>query len=152
MVSIRERSILLVDDDDNDVEMTRWALHRSHIANDLIVARDGLEALALLLPEDGREPLEPSIVLMDVNMPRLGGVETLRRLRVKDRTRHLPVVLLTSSPHDREALDSCDVQANGYVTKPLEAENFLTLAAGLGLFWLDVHPTPSHHSLTSPEP
>ncbi len=143
VVSLRQRPILLVDDDDNDIELTRWALRRSVIANDLVVARDGIQALALVLPEDDQEPLEPSIVLMDVNMPRLGGIETLRQLRANARTHLLPVILLTSSPHDREILDRCEVQPNGYVTKPLERENFLQLVEGLGLFWLDQHPNSS---------
>lgn len=141
---IRERPILLVDDDANDVELTRWAFRSSNVVNELVVARDGIQALDLLLPEDeSRAPLKPSMILMDGNMPYLGRVETLRRLRADARTRHVPVIMLTSSHFDQDILDSSGVGANGYVTKPLDPGDFQKLATVLGQFWLDLHQQSS---------
>lgn len=135
----RSRPILLVDDNSADAELTVWAFTKNGITNPVIVARDGVEALELLHPGDGRRGLEPAIVLMDINMPRMDGLETLREIRAHPATRTLPVIMLTASIVDQDILDSCDGGANSYVQKPVDADSFLTVARQLGLYWLDVH-------------
>src|SRR5690242_21917477 len=105
-------AILLVDDNADDVFLTVNAFKKSDISNQVIVARDGVEALELLLPTDGAEPLRPAIVLMDINMPRMGGLEVLARLRADLTTRYLPVIMLTTSAEERDITESYDGGAN----------------------------------------
>ena len=137
----QDRLILLVDDDEGDIELIRWAFANSGLDAELAVARDGLEALDLLLPSHGRKALQPAMVLMDVDMPRMGGVETVRRLRAAPSTRILPVIMLTCSVAERDIVASNDVGANGYVQKPLNIGDFLASVSVLGTFWLDLHRT-----------
>ncbi|MCD5355257.1 response regulator, partial [Kineosporia mesophila] len=151
----QDRPILLVDDDASDIELTRWAFQNSGFTTDMAIARDGLEALDLLLPSDGRPPLEPAMVLMDVDMPRMGGVETVRRIRAEPSTKLLPVIMLTSSLADRDIVDSSNVGANGYVQKPLDIEDLLKIASAVGAFWIDLnrtHGTPGRPSTSPPVP
>ncbi len=131
--------ILLVDDSPDDVFLTRYAFEQNDISNEIVVARDGIEALALLLPQDGSEPLRPAIVLLDINMPRLGGLEVLARLRADPRTRSLPVIVLTTSTEDRDVAESYSLGANSYVPKPVTPEEFLAAAKALGVYWLGVN-------------
>jgi two-component system, response regulator len=131
--------ILLVDDSADDVYLTVHALRANDIGNEIVVARDGVEALALLLPEDGREPLRPAIILLDINMPRIGGMEVLSTLRADPRTRGLPVIVLTSSTQDQDMAASYHLGANSYVPKPVTTEEFLAAAKALGVYWLDIN-------------
>lgn len=133
--------ILLVDDNPDDVILTRWAFERSGISHEIVVARDGVEALEMLLPADG-VGLRPAIVLMDINMPRMNGLETLQVLRADPRTRTLPVIMLTSSIQDSDVLDAYDGGANSYVQKPVSPEEFLQAAHALGVYWLGVNRHP----------
>ncbi|GAA3593492.1 response regulator [Kineosporia mesophila] len=138
MVDARSRPILLVDNNPEDVELTVLAFRKNGITNDIIEVRDGVEALDLLLPSEGREPLLPSIVLMDIKMPRMGGLEALGRLREAPSTESLPVIILSSSSEDRDVLASCNLGANGYVQKPVDYQKFVQVAYELGVNWLDM--------------
>lgn len=139
MVEAQPGVILLVDDNGDDVYLARHAFAQANIAREIVVARDGVEALALLLPEDGRQPLRPAIVLLDINMPRMGGLEVLARLRAVPSTRSLPVIVLTSSAQDRDMAESYHLGANGYVPKPVTPDGFLQAAKALGVYWLGVN-------------
>ena len=135
--------ILLVDDSADDVFLTRRAFEQSEITNQIVVARDGVEALALLLPEEeGRVPLRPAIMLLDINMPRIGGLEVLARLRTDPLTLGLPVIMLTTSLEERDMMESCHLGANSYVLKPVTTSGFLVAARTLGMYWLGVHRQP----------
>lgn len=131
--------ILLVDDNVDDVTLTLWAFRRSGINNKIIVARDGQEAVDLLLPTDGSVPLRPAIVLLDINMPRMRGPEALKLLRAAPTTRSLPVIMLTSSADDRDINRSYDLGANSYVQKPVDSDEFLAAAKTLGVYWLGIN-------------
>ena len=133
------RPVLLVDNNATDVELTKLAFAKNAIPNDIIVADDGAEAVDLLLPPDGREPLRPSIVLMDISMPRMSGLEALGVLRAHPSTKTLPVIMLSSSSEDRHLFDSSHLAANGYVQKPMDFDQFLVVAHQLGIDWLGLH-------------
>jgi two-component system response regulator len=135
--------ILLVDDNADDVTLTLWAFGKSGIRSEVIVARDGIEALDLLLPTDGRAPLRPAIVLMDINMPRMNGLETLQRLRNEPTTATLPVIMLTSCLQDRDIIQSYDLGANSYIPKPIDSAEFLQAATILGVYWLTLNRRPA---------
>ncbi len=132
-------TILLVEDNPDDAELALRAFAKSKIKNDIVVARDGVEALDYLFETGvhaGRAPGLPEIVLLDLNLPRLDGLEVLRRLRADERTKYLPVVVLTSSGQDQDILRSYDLGANSYVRKPVDFGQFVDAARQLGLYWL----------------
>ena len=132
--------ILLVEDQDDDVELTLRAFSRSNIANEIVVVRDGEEALDYLFtsgPYADRDPsLTPSVVLLDLNLPKVSGLDVLRRMRADTRTRRLPVVVLTSSNEERDVIASYDLGANSFVRKPVDFAQFIEAAHHLGLYWL----------------
>jgi CheY-like chemotaxis protein len=125
--------ILLVEDNPDDEELTLRALRKQNIANEIVVARDGVEALDYLTKADN--PL-PNLVLLDLNLPKVGGLEVLQRMRSETRTRFLPVVVLTSSDEDRDLIDGYRLGANSYVRKPVDFNQFLDAVRNLGLYWL----------------
>ena len=125
--------ILLVEDNPDDEELTRIAFAESNLANQLVVARDGVEALDYLL--DPKRPL-PQMVLLDLKLPKLNGLEVLRRLRADARTKFLPIVILTSSDEEKDLLDSYGLGANSYVRKPVDFAQFVDSVRQLGLYWL----------------
>lgn len=132
--------ILLVEDNPDDEQLTRRALAKNNITNELVVAHDGVEALDFLFatgPHAGRDTREtPQVILLDLKLPRVDGLEVLRRLRADDRTRLLPVVILTSSSEERDLIDGYSLGANSYVRKPVDFSQFLEAARQLGLYWL----------------
>ncbi|MBT0769407.1 response regulator [Kineosporia sp. J2-2] len=130
--------ILLVEDGD-EAELTRWAFARCGVPNRMVLARDGVEALELLLPEDGSQALEPAVVLMDINMPRMNGLEALRMLRADPRTRSLPVVMLSNSAAERDIVESSASGANSYVQKPINGDDLLEVARQVCSYWLGLH-------------
>ena len=141
------KTILLVEDNASDEKLTLLAFKRCGIANEIVVARDGQEALDFLLatgaqPERAPEPL-PAVVLLDLNLPKIEGLEVLRRLRAHERTRLLPVVILTSSREEEDILRSYSLGANAYVRKPVAFEEFAAAAKTLGLFWLVLNELPA---------
>ncbi len=134
-----ERVILLVEDNPSDEELTLRALKKSNFLNPVTVARDGAEALAYLF---GDNPL-PQIVLLDLKLPKVDGLEVLRELRANERTKLLPVVVLTSSVEEQDILRSYDLGANSYVRKPVDFTQFVEAVRQLGLYWLVLNqPVP----------
>lgn len=137
----RRPAIVLVEDNPDDEALTLRAFRKSNIGNEVVVARDGAEALELLLGPR-REEIVPQLVLLDLNLPKVDGHEVLRRLREDDRTRLLPVVVLTSSKHDEDMLRSYAEGANAFVRKPVDFGKFADAVKALGLFWLVVNEAP----------
>ena len=144
---MKEKAILLVEDNPDDVELTMRALKRNNISNEIIVARDGVEALARLFGT-GKEstfdaPELPQVVLLDLKLPRLDGLEVLRRIRTDERTRFLPVVILTSSLEEQDLIKGYSLGANSYIRKPVDFEQFTEAVRQLGLYWLLLNEVPS---------
>ncbi|MBX3224943.1 MAG: response regulator [Labilithrix sp.] len=139
------KMILLVEDNEADEKLTIRALKKSNIANEVVVARDGEEALDYLFgtgAHAGRDTSAvPALTLLDLNLPKLGGLDVLRRMRADDRTRRLPVVMLTSSREDEDVIRSYDLGANAYVRKPVDFGQFAEATKTLGLFWLLLNET-----------
>ena len=140
------RSILLVEDNEDDVALTLRALKKEKIVNDIIVATDGADALNYLFGKEkysGRDPADlPSVVLLDLKLPKIDGIGVLRKIRSKDATRHLPVVILTTSDEDRDKLDSYRLGANSYVRKPVDFNQFHAAIRQLGMYWLVLNEPP----------
>jgi CheY-like chemotaxis protein len=138
-----DKPILLVEDNDDDVMLTMRALKKNRILNDLVVARDGAEAIDYLFGSGayaGRDlSIMPQIVLLDLNLPRVGGLDVLRAIRADERTKLLAVVVLTSSKEEEDIIRSYSLGANSYVRKPVEFEQFTEAVKTLGLFWLLLH-------------
>jgi two-component system response regulator len=138
--------ILLVEDNPDDVELTLRALRKSKIANDVIVVRDGVEALDYLFATGqyaGRDPTPlPQVVLLDLKLPRLDGLQVLERVRANPKTRLLPVVILTSSTEQRDLVNGYTLGANSYIRKPVDFEQFVDAVHQLGLYWLVLNERP----------
>lgn len=140
--------ILLVEDSATDEALTLRALAKAHIANEVVVARDGAAALDYLFARNehaGRDPLAlPQLVLLDLNLPKVSGLEVLQKVRSDERTRRVPVVILTSSKEDRDICDGYGHGANSYVVKPVDFGQFAESVRQLGLYWLLINqPLPS---------
>lgn len=132
------KTILLVEDNPDDEALTLRAFRKSGISHEIVVARDGVEALAYLFPADGDglDPPCPALVLLDLNLPKVGGLEILRRMQADARTRLIPVVVLTSSKLEEDILDSYRSGANAYVRKPVKFADFADAVRAVGVFWL----------------
>lgn len=137
---MKEKTILLVEDNPDDEALTLHALENNKIGNQVFVARNGVEALDYLFctgPHANRDPGDlPTVVLLDLKLPKIDGLEVLRRIRADERTRLLPVVLLTSSNEDVDRLKGYSLGANSYVRKPVDFDDFMRAAGQLGLYWL----------------
>jgi CheY-like chemotaxis protein len=132
--------ILLVDDDRDDVDLTLLALKLNDIKNEVIIARDGREAIELLQGStDTGSSRTPALVLMDINMPGMDGLETLKVLRDSDSTRFLPVVMLTTSTNPDDVSKSYTLGANSFINKPADFEKFSKVIGEIGKYWLDVN-------------
>jgi two-component system, response regulator len=142
--------ILLVEDNATDEKLTLLAFKKCGIANDIVVQRDGADALEYLFATGkfaGRDTsVLPTLVLLDLKLPRIDGIEVLRRIRADDRTKLLPVVVLTSSKEDEDVIRSYALGANAYVRKPVDFADFAAAAKTLGLFWLLLNETPPRGS------
>ena len=137
-------TILLVEDNPDDEALTLRAFKRSNIRNEIVVVRDGAEALAYLFPDDGDSRPSPALILLDLNLPKIGGLEVLRTMRGDERTALIPVVVLTSSKLEEDILDSYRHGANAYVRKPVNFSDFAEAVRTLGVFWLLLNePVPS---------
>ncbi len=138
------KRILLVEDNPSDVELTKRALERSHVANELVVAEDGQEALDRLFgPAEATERCElPALILLDLKLPKVHGLDVLRRIRADERTRRLPVVILTTSTEDRDVAAGYDLGTNSYVRKPVDFTQFADAIRQLGLYWLVINEPP----------
>ena len=143
---MKKNVIMLVEDNPDDEALTVRALKKNKIVNEVLVARDGVEALDYLFGEGihaGRNTAEvPRVVLLDLKLPKLDGLGVLRRLRADDRTKLLPVVILTSSNEDQDRINGYDLGANSYVRKPVDFDQFVVAAAQLGLYWLVLNEPP----------
>jgi two-component system response regulator len=142
---VRSGHILLVEDNSDDVALTQRALKSHNITNEVIVARDGVQALEYLFGKDGTGGAEelPAVVLLDLKLPRVNGMEVLKRIRAEERTKALPVVILTSSDEERDVVDGYSLGANSYVRKPVDFVEFTQAAKQLGLYWLLMNRTPA---------
>ena len=146
----RSRIILLVEDNPDDVELTLLAFERSKIVNDIVVATDGQEALDYLFATGhytGRDAaLLPEVVLLDLKLPKIDGLDVLRLIRSDARTRRLPVVVLTSSKEEQDIVRSYELGANSFVQKPVDFAEFIEAARHLGLYWLVLNEAPPQAS------
>ena len=137
---MKNKTILLVEDNPDDEALTLRALKRNHIANEVVVTRDGAEALDYLFGEGkfaGRDPAQrPEVILLDLKLPKMDGLEVLKRLRADDRTRRIPVVILTTSSEEQDIAASYDLGANSYIRKPVDFRQFTEAVRQLGLYWL----------------
>jgi CheY-like chemotaxis protein len=131
--------ILLVEDDPDHELLTIRALKKSNIANDVRVARDGEEAIGLLF---GEHAIRPQVILLDLKLPKLDGLEVLRRIRESDDTRMLPVVVLTSSDEERDVVRSYQLGVNSYIRKPVNFNDFAEATRQLGMYWLVLNECP----------
>jgi CheY-like chemotaxis protein len=141
------KPILLVEDNPSDVDLTKRALARGHVSNELVIAEDGQEALDYLRGEGayaGRAISEtPSIILLDLRLPKVSGLEVLRAVRADARLRRIPVVILTSSKEEEDVGAGYDLGVNSYVRKPVDFKEFQTAISNLGLYWLILNePNP----------
>jgi two-component system, response regulator len=141
---VRTAKILLVEDNPDDVVLTMRALKSHNITNEVIVAGDGVEAIDYLFgAKDQPPPAElPAVVLLDLKLPRINGMEVLQRIRREERTKLLPVVILTSSDEERDVIDGYSLGANSYVRKPVDFVEFTKAAQQLGLYWLLMNRAP----------
>jgi two-component system response regulator len=141
-----DMTILLVEDNPDDEALTLRALRRANVRNEVVVARDGVEALDYLFgtgAHAGRDTRDtPQVVLLDLKLPRLDGLEVLRRLRADERTTLLPVVILTSSNEDQDRIAGYRLGANSYVRKPVDFSQFVESVRQLGLYWLLLNQPP----------
>jgi two-component system response regulator len=146
MAADKDAVILLVEDNADDEALTRRALQKNNLSNELAVARDGQEALDYLFgtgAHAGRDTRHmPQLVLLDLKLPKIDGLEVLRRLRADERTKLLPVVILTSSNEERDLVNGYSLGANSYVRKPVNFSEFLDAARQLGLYWLLLNQAP----------
>lgn len=141
----KEGSILLVEDNPDDVTLTLRSLKKANIANDVVVTRDGAEALDYLFGTgtfEGQRVAKPAVILLDIKLPKVDGLEVLRRVRQDQRTKRLPVVILTSSDEENDMARSYDLGVNSYVRKPVEFDEFAKAISQLGLYWLLVNEPP----------
>lgn len=144
----RMKMILLVEDNADDEALTLRALHKNKIANKIVVVRDGAEALDYLFTSGahaGRDPREvPQVILLDLKLPKVDGLEVLRRIRTDPRTQMLPVVILTSSKEEQDMVQAYSLGVNSYVRKPVDFNQFVEAIGQLGLYWLVLNEAPPH--------
>lgn len=143
-MTVRGRTLLLVEDNPDDELLALRALKKGGFTPVVTVARDGVEALDALAPvdADGNARALPGLVLLDIKLPRIDGLEVLRRLRAEPRTRALPIVLLTSSRQPEDVARAYELGANGYVCKPVESEAFFEAVRTIGAYWLALNEPP----------
>ncbi len=143
---MERRVILLVEDNPDDIVLTKRALEKNNITNEIVIANDGIEAMDYLLGKgvhEGRDlNLLPSVILLDLKLPRMDGLETLKQIRMNEITRLLPVVILTSSKEEHDILSSYGLGANSYIRKPVDFNKFVEAVQNLGLYWLLLNESP----------
>ena len=146
MVSVNDVEILMVEDNPQDIELALRALKKHNLANKVHVVEDGAEALDFIFctgAYEGRDMnSKPRIILLDLKLPKVDGLEVLRRVKSDERTKMIPVVVLTSSKEDRDLVESYKLGVNSYITKPVDFESFVKTVSELGLYWLAVNQPP----------
>ncbi len=142
-----DKMILLVEDNPDDEMLTIRALKKNKILNEVVVARDGVEALNFLFAEgehaDRDISLQPQVILLDLKLPKIDGLDVLKRIRADERTRLLPVVILTTSNEQRDIIASYELGANSYIRKPVDFDQFMEAVRQLGLYWLVLNEMPA---------
>ena len=143
---MKNKIILLVEDNPSDIGLTQRAFAKSNIANDLVVVEDGQEALDYLFGDGrfaGRDVNDlPALVLLDLKLPRVAGVDVLRQIRADERTSRVPVVILTTSQEEQDISQSYDLRANSYIRKPVDFTKFVEAIQHMGLYWLILNEPP----------
>jgi two-component system, response regulator len=145
MENLEEVEILLVEDDPADAELTMRALRRNNLANKIHWVKDGEEALEYMFgtgPYAGKSPALPKVVLLDLKMPKVDGIEVLRRLKADPATQAIPVVVMTSSNEEKDVVASYRLGVNSYIVKPVQFEAFLETVAKIGLYWILTNRSP----------
>jgi CheY-like chemotaxis protein len=136
--------ILLVEDNSSDLELTIHALQKYKLANNIHIARDGAEALDLLQPKDNRViENKPKVILLDLKLPKVDGLQVLKALKSDSRTKNIPVVILTSSREERDLVESYALGVNSYIVKPVDFTQFIEAVQHLGLYWLLLNEPPT---------
>ena len=143
---MNKKVVLLVEDNPDDVELTLRAFRKNHLLNEVVVANDGVEALDYLFGSGnytGDDPsILPQLVLLDLKLPRVSGLDVLRQIRGDERTKLLPVVVLTSSNEEQDLMQSYALHANSYIHKPIDFERFMEAVRQLGLYWMVLNEPP----------
>ena len=146
MTTPEDVEILLVEDNPNDVELTLRALQKQNLANRVFVVKDGAEALEFIFATGpfAQRKIEncPKVVLLDLKLPKVDGIEVLRRIKNDERTKHTPVVMLTSSQEERDVLDSYKLGVNSYIVKPGDFSHFVHAVSELGIYWRSLNKVP----------
>lgn len=143
---MKKNSIMVVEDNEDDLELTLRAFAKNNILNEIVIAHDGVEALEYLFgtgAHEGRDlRIMPEVILLDLNMPRMGGIETLKNIRSNKQTKLLPVVVLTSSDEEKDMIESYECGVNSYIRKPVDFDQFVDAVRQLSLYWvmLNQHP------------
>lgn len=141
------KMILLVEDNPNDEKLTLRAFKKNNLANEIVVARDGVQALDFLFGtgsyEDRDINRQPDIILLDLQLPKIDGFEVLRRIREDDRTKLIPVIILSTSDEQRDRLQSYQLYANSYIRKPVDFNDFVEVIKQIGMYWLILNQPPS---------
>ena len=137
-------TILLIEDNPDDVELTMLAFEKNQIVNEVLVARDGVEALQILHgPDSDARRNRIAVILLDLKLPRVDGLQVLRAIRADTRTRLMPVVVLTSSREEHDLIESYKIGVNSYIRKPVQFESFVEAARQIGMYWLMLNERPS---------
>ena len=142
---IEDTKILLVEDNPDDVELTLLAFKKYNLSNEIVVARDGQEALDILFPseEESKKSKLPDIILLDLKLPKVSGLEVLKKIKTHPETRIIPVIVLTTSNEDRDMRDSYRLGVNSYIRKPVKFDKFVEVVKQLGLYWILLNQVPS---------
>lgn len=139
---MNSKEVLLIEDNPSDIELTKRAFKKNHILNKIVVMEDGQEALDYLFNTLNSPDQLPVVTLLDLKLPRLDGIEVLRRIRSDARTKHMPVVMLTSSKEEVDVAAAYDNGANSYIRKPVDFEQFVESIHTLGIYWLSLNEPP----------
>lgn len=139
---MKPKTILLVEDNPDDEELTLLAFQKNNFSNEIIVAHDGAEALEILFGDDASSRPLPFLILLDLKLPKVDGLEVLRRIRSHERTKFLPVVILTSSKEEKDLVASYSLGCNSYIRKPVSFPDFIEAARQLDLYWLLLNENP----------
>jgi len=143
-VEPRDTRILLVEDNPDDVELTLKAFEKHNLANEIVVARDGEEALDILFQRDEeRTGLRPDLILLDLKLPKVDGLEVLRQVKNDSRTKVIPIVILTSSKEENDIINGYQLGVNSYLRKPVNFEKFTEVVMQIGLYWLLLNELPT---------